>query len=111
MAITYTLNITEMTVSPQAYGETDVVVTVGWAYVGTDGTNSAAFGGNTDIAYDPNHPFIAYADLTPAEVTEWVLGTWPAAQLQAQQDAIAAQLATQTLPLPWNASADAPSAV
>jgi hypothetical protein len=105
MAITYTLNVTQIMVAPQLDGETDVVVKVGWVYVGNDGTNTAAFGGSTDIVYDPKDPFVPYADLTPAEVEEWVLAAWPPEQLQAQQDAIAAQLATPALPLPWNPSA------
>ena len=45
MAIIYTLKVTEMVCAPQASGETDVVINVGWAYLGTDGTNTGSFGG------------------------------------------------------------------
>lgn len=101
MAFTYTLNVTQMEVAPQAEGQTDVVVNVGWAYVGTDGTNSAAFGGTTAVTYTQGNPFTPYNQLTEDQVAGWVLAAWSADQTQAQQTIIANQLALATPPLPW----------
>ena len=111
MAITYTLNVTQMEVAPQAEGQTDVVINVGWAYVGTDGTNSAAFGGTTSVTYTQGSPFTPYSQLTEAQVAGWVLAAWSADQTQAQQTYIANQLALATPPLPWASQpASAPAA-
>lgn len=101
MTITYALNITELQVAPQAEDQTDVVINVGWAYVGTDGTNSASFGGTTALTYTQGNPFTPYNQLTMEQVSGWVLGAWTPDQTAAQQDAIAAQLALVSPPLPW----------
>lgn len=101
MAITYTLNITEMQVVPQAEGQTDVVVNVGWAYVGSDGTNTAAFGGTTPVTYTQGSAFTPYAELTQEQVAGWVLAAWGPEQTEMQQQAIAKHLKVRNAPLPW----------
>lgn len=102
--ITYTLNVTQMDVAPQAEGQTDVVINVHWAYVGTDGTNSGSFGGTTPVFYQQGAPFVPYDQLTEAEVTAWVLASWTKEQGDMIQQAVDAQIAVQTPPLPWAAT-------
>jgi len=104
MAITYTLKITDIRVSPQANGQTDVVTSVGWAYVGTDGANTAAFGGTTDITYTQGNPFVPYSQLTQDQVVGWVLGAWTPDQTQERQAAIAEQLNAVPATPPWGTS-------
>lgn len=99
--ITYTLNVTQMDVAPQAEGQTDVVINVHWAYVGTDGTNSGSFGGTTPVSYQQGSPFTPYGDLTQEQVAGWVLDAWTADQTTTYQTAINDQIAVQTPPLPW----------
>ena len=105
MAIIYTLKVTEMVCAPQARGETDVVINVGWAYLGTDGTNTGSFGGTTALTYTEGSPFTPYADLTQEQVSGWVLGAWTADQTASYQSQVDSQLVvTSRMPLPWPAA-------
>ena len=104
MAVTYTLNVTQMDCLPQEAGQTDVVYLVHWAYVGSDGTSTAAFGGTTPITYASDGPFTPYADLTQEQVAGWVLAAWTPEQTQSYQTAISGQLALLSPPLPWGSA-------
>jgi hypothetical protein len=104
MAVTYTLNVTQMDCLPQAEGQTDVVYLVHWAYVGSDGNNTAAFGGTTPVTYTAGTPFTPYADLTQEQVAGWVLAAWTPEQTQSYQTIISNQLALLSPPLPWAAT-------
>ena len=103
MANIYTLKVTEMVCAPQASGETDVVINVGWAYLGTDGTNTGSFGGTTALTYTEGSPFTPYADLTQEQVSGWVLSAWTADQTASYQSQLDSQLAVTSPPLPWPA--------
>lgn len=106
MPINYSLKVTQMDTVPQAEGQANVVVRVHWAYTGTDGTNSAGFGGTTDVTYTGG-PFTGYADLTEGQVAGWVLAAWSDEERDRYQNAIAAQLAAQSPPLPWTPAEEA----
>lgn len=95
----YKLNVTQMETA-SVEGQQNVVVRVHWAYVGTEGERSAAFGGTTDLTYSGG-AFTPYADLTQEQVAAWVLAAWTPEEKTMREDAIAAQLASAAPPLPW----------
>ena len=84
---------------------TDVVVTAGWRCNGTDGTYSGSV--YATVSFTPPDPskFIAYNDLTQAEVLNWVWSS--GVDKAAAEAAVAQQIADQinppitTPPLPW----------
>jgi len=109
MAITYTLTPTSMLVAADESGQQDVVVKVYWTYTAVDGLYSATNSfGYTNVTYTSGQPFTPYDQLTQAQVTQWVLGSWTPEQTTANQqplaNSIAAQQAAQyaTPPLPWS---------
>lgn len=105
MSITYTLAITQMD-TVNADSEQDVVICVHWAYTGTaDAGGTAQFGGTTTLTYSGG-AFTPYNQLTEAQVTEWVLTAWTPEETEQRKEIIAAQIAVQTPPLPWAASAE-----
>ena len=109
MTITNTWNVTQMDAYPEYEGETDVVFTVHWTLIGTDGTYVGSVYGSTGVSIDEGATFTPYADLTLAQVVGWVqdaLGEEQVANLEAN---VATQIADQidppvvTPPLPWSA--------
>ena len=69
MAITTTWSVQDM----QHTDATGGVFLVYWSCVATDGTYSATEGGKLRCEPDPSAPgYIAYADLTEADVLGWV---------------------------------------
>ena len=69
MAITCTWSVSDM----QHTDATGGVFLVYWSCVATDGTYSATEGGKLRCEPDPSAPgYIAYADLTEADVLGWV---------------------------------------
>ena len=69
MAISTTWSVSNMTRNEASGG----VVTVYWSCVASDGTYSATEGGKLRCEPDPSADgFIAYADLTEADVLGWV---------------------------------------
>ena len=106
MANIYTWTVDSMLNYPSYAGQTDVVTTVNWICVGTDGTYSGRLAGATGITYNPADPFIPYSNLTNDIVIGWVketLGIDGVASIQADIDG---QISTQTNPqqnnpLPW----------
>ena len=106
MANTYTWIVNSMVSYPQAEGLTDVVVTVNWTCLGTDGTYTGALVGATGVKLDPNAPYTPYADLTQEQVIGWVQETIGETQVIAIQNDVAAQIALNyyqptILPNPW----------
>lgn len=111
MSIVYTLDIREIKISPQVDDKTDVVVSVGWAYVGSDGERTAAFGGETPFSYTPGDPFTPYEDLTKDQVEKWVIDSWGEDQLKAYQDTISDQLSVRTIVSPWSVTTQDPEPI
>jgi len=102
----YTWSITNMQVYPQSESETNVVCAAAWNVSGTDGTYSGSLNGSTAFKLDPNAPYIPYANLTQAQVLNWVfasIGAEGKATAEADVDAQIAYAASQVqnAPLPW----------
>ena len=69
MAITNTWSVSNMVHQDSDGG----VITVYWSMVASDGTYSATEGGKLRLTPDPSSPdYVAYADLTEADVLGWV---------------------------------------
>jgi hypothetical protein len=55
---------------PEYEGHSDVVFTVHWRLDGVDGEHTAGVYGTAGLALDPEATYVAYADLTEAQVRE-----------------------------------------
>ena len=98
----YSLKITQLDTMSEG-GEHNVVVLAHWIYTGTgtDGTNTASFGGTTPLTYDAGNPFTAYADLSEEEIVEWVLGAWTPEEKESREAMIVAHASKSATPLLW----------
>jgi len=101
---TITWTVTAMDCYPQEAGNTDVVFTVHWTCVGTDGTNNASIYSTCSVP-TPSGSFTPYADLTQEQVLGWC---WANGVDQAiTEAAVDAQIQAQINPpvvtpkLPW----------
>ena len=63
--------VESMIVKPQDGSHTDVVVTATWRCTETSGEHSASNYGSMGFG-SPGDPFIAYPDLTEADVLGWI---------------------------------------
>ena len=82
----------------------DGVTIAHWRCSSTDGTNTASAYGTTSHTPDPtSDSFVAYADLTEADVLEWVHEQVVKADVEEANDAKIAELAnpTSTTGMPW----------
>ena len=111
MATTYTWTITSMQQWPSGTNA-GYVVNVNWTLTGTDGTQTANIGGNTQYPVtDAQAGFEPYASLTEATVIGWVqasLGAQGIANFEANVQGQLSSLANPpispvTNPLPWAA--------
>jgi hypothetical protein len=98
--------IEQMIVNPQTDLHTDVVVTAAWRCTATSGDYSASNYGSMGFA-SPGGDFIAYPDLTEADVLGWI---WANGVDKAEVEAnVARELDMQVnpptvaKPLPWSA--------
>ena len=109
MATVYTWTVTAMDEYPEQDGEQDVVFNVHWTCSGEDvqgeTTYSASVYSTQSVTADPAEPFTPYADLTEAQVLNWI---WAAGvDKDATEAAVGQQIANQinppvvSLPLPW----------
>ena len=96
--------VESMIVKPQDGSHTDVVVTAAWRCTAVDGDHSASNYGSMGFA-SPSGGFIAYPDLTEADVLGWV---WANGVDKAEVEAnVARELDMQVnpptvaKPLPW----------
>ena len=97
--ITYTWTINTLTYYPLADKEKDVVYQVYWVFSGTDENGcSSQQGSVTSITYDPNEPFIPYADLTKDAVVSWVQEAIGPDQIALMEKQIAEEIAKAYLP-------------
>jgi hypothetical protein len=97
--------IEQMIVNPQTDLHTDVVVTAAWRCTAVDGDHSASNYGSMGFA-SPGGDFIAYPDLTEADVLGWI---WANGVDKAEVEAnVARELDMQVnpptvaKPLPWS---------
>lgn len=109
MSITNTWAINQMDCHPEANGETDVVFNVHWTLTASDGTYQGYAYGSQSLTFDPEMPFIAYNDLTEAQVIGWVKAALGEEQVAAYELSVANEIADQVNPpmvtpqLPWSA--------
>ena len=107
MTITNTWAVVQMDAYPEYEGEPDVVFTVHWTLIGTDGTYSGSSYGSVGITLTEGSTFTPYADLTLDQVLGWVWAN--GVDKDATEAAVAAQIEAQinptvvTPPLPWSA--------
>jgi len=69
--ITYSVDITSLDTAT-INGLDNAVVTVSWVVSGTDGTNTVSYPGSIMVGSPKSADFIAYANLTKADVLEWI---------------------------------------
>jgi hypothetical protein len=110
MAITYTWDINAMDAYPDHAGQTDVVFTVHWTLVGTDGTHAASVYGTVGVTYEAGSPFTQYSALTKDEVTGWVINSLGEEKVTELETNVSNQISNLinppviTPPLPWATS-------
>jgi hypothetical protein len=107
MANTYTWSVDSMTCKPKEGDKTDVVITVFWRLIGTDGAYSGSAYGSANLEFMPDRPFTPYSDLTEDQVVAWVQEALGPVRMASYEANVAAQIQDQitppvvTLPLPW----------
>lgn len=108
MANTYQWCINQLECYSQHEGKTDVVFTIHWDRVASDGAgHDARVYGSQSVTLDPNAPFTPFADLTEAQVIGWLEAALGADTLASQIAALDAQIENQINPpvitpqLPW----------
>ena len=101
MEIEYSLKITELVCDATSNGETNVISCVRWVYSGTDGRNSAAYGGYTNINHTDDEPFTPFSNLTEEQVVTWVLSSMNEARLLEIQTELRRQIENATARVPW----------
>jgi len=108
MTITNTWNVVSLDCYPEYEGETDVVFSVHWTLVGTDGTYNGSVYGSVGVTLDEGATFTPYADLTEAQVIGWVQDALGEEQVASYEANVAQQIENQinppvvTPPLPWS---------
>ncbi len=107
MSNTYTWQIMQLDCYPQQDDHTDVVFTVHWRRVATDGTHTVDIYGSQSVTLDPEAPFTPYDDLTFNQVVGWLEDAFGPETLEAQEAALDKQIEDQINPpvtrppLPW----------
>lgn len=108
MAITYDWNISQLECYPEHEGEANVVFTIHWRYGATDGDYFADVYGSQGVSVeiDPEN-FIAYEDLTKADVVGWLEDVMGAEKIAEMKANLASQIDNLKNPpvvrpsLPW----------
>ena len=74
MANTYNWKINALDAKIQDGDNDNVIYTVHWSFMATDETGdySASSIGTMGVEYNPEEPFIKYADLTKEDVVGWL---------------------------------------
>ena len=100
--------ITNLDCKPNVDGLVDYVVTAHWDCTATDGTYSGRVYNTTSFVVDSDKPdYIPYADLTEAQVIEWVQASLGAETVAATEANVLQQIENQINPpiispkLPW----------
>lgn len=109
MSITTTWVIEQMDCYPTSEGQTDVVFNVHWRANATNGTYSATSYGTVGVTYVAGSPYTPFAQLTQAQVVDWVQESLGAEQVAKIEASLATNIADQINPpvvtpkLPWSA--------
>ena len=107
MTVTNTWTVAQMDAYPEYEGHSDVVFTVHWRLDGTDGEHTAGVYGSVGLTLDPEAAYVAYADLTEAQVIGWVHEALGEEQVASYEENVANQIAALVNPpvvtpaLPW----------
>ena len=108
MPNTYTWTFPALTAYPTYESQTDVVYVVNWVLTADDGAGHTARVYSTQaITYEAGSPFTPYADLTQAEVQDWVTSAMGPEQVALFEANLDKQIQDQitptsvTLPPPW----------
>lgn len=114
MAVTFTWAIPQNSLYTQTIdGHPDVVTTVAYEVTATDGKNTVNQTGVVNVPFDPNTPFVPFAQLTQDEVINWVKNQLGAPKVTTIEKALTAQLERKAnppvrpvlKPAPWAAPA------
>jgi len=114
MTNTYTWTVNWMNCYPTAESQTDVVFQVSWTCLGSNGATPPVTASITNVAniiYNPNEPFIPYAQLTQDVVIGWVQEDMTPTGVAATEAALDTGIANQvnppvvSPPLPWATAA------
>jgi hypothetical protein len=106
---TYNWTVAQMDAYPEYEGHSDVVFNVHWRLNGTEGEHAAGVYGSVGLTLDPEATYVAYADLTEAQVIGWVHETLGEEQVASYEENVAKQIAALVNPpvvtpaLPWGA--------
>lgn len=102
MATTFEWKVNRMTVYEQIGGYSNVVNKIYYSCTASDAEISKTLTGICELDLDSTEPFIAYENLTEAEVLNWV---WSHGvdqlAIEAELDAAIHQPSLVVLPLPW----------
>jgi len=99
MAINYKWVIPQMSAYTEAEGESNVIYTVQWVYIGEEETYSSQVGpGSQDYTYEAGDPFVPYEN---TEAFEQVVIGWleESLDVDAMQATITAEIALQKNPV------------
>ena len=98
MAITYKWLIPSMEAYVEKDGESNVIFTVNWVYVGEEDTYSGTLSGMQNYTYTTGDPFVPYADTEAFEdvVIGWLESSLDIPTMQAD---IAAQIELEKNPV------------
>lgn len=108
MTITNTWSVVQMDAYPEYEGNADVVFTVHWTLNGTDETHNGSVYGSVGLTLDPEATYVPYADLTEAQVIDWVKEALGEEAVTGYEANVAQQIADQINPpvvtpqLPWS---------
>lgn len=107
MAINYSWVIEALISYPEKDGRTDVVHKINWRRNAEDQGVTATVFGQQDIAFNPENPFVAFPNLTEAEVVSWLEAALGAARVDELNSILAKKIQDQlnppvvVLPPPW----------
>ena len=105
--ITNTWNIVQMDTYPEYDGQPNVVFTIHWNLLGTNGTHQGSVYGSTGLTLNKDAAFISYDDLTQDQVIGWVKSALGEEQVTAYEKSVTDQINEQMTPkviappLPW----------
>ncbi len=101
----------DIELGPDAHDHTDVVYTIHWRYVATDGEDpphTAGTVGSSSVTWEENDPWIPYADLEESDVQGWTEEALGEEAIEALEASLAANIAEQINPthttertMPW----------
>lgn len=107
MAAEYKWFITQLECYPKYEGYDDVVFNIHWRRQAVDNTHISSVYGSQIVTLDPAAPFTPFADVTEAQVENWLVSALGNERIAELDDTLVKQLANQISPtshqppLPW----------